>query len=154
LSEPPFGLGQFIWCRFPYMEKPLRPGPKEHIGYIADIRELGEDAHLAVMSIYTTTVPWEPRMRLPLGVIPVEPSAAAAMNQKGFVIDARRIAFMPVSLAFFPRLGKPNKGIVHTASPRFHRLVQNTLLQLARRPDLIVALGPDRPGQVRRKRDA
>ncbi|MGZ9190194.1 MAG: hypothetical protein ACXW39_09080, partial [Nitrospira sp.] len=102
------------------MEKPLRPGPKEHVGYIADIRQINGSAHLTVMSIYTTTTQWEPGTRLPLGVIPVEPAMAEKMNQKGFVMDVRKLAFIPVNPAFFPRLDEPKKGIVHTASQRFH----------------------------------
>ncbi|GIK96327.1 MAG: hypothetical protein BroJett029_05360 [Alphaproteobacteria bacterium] len=150
--EPPFTPRQFVWCQFPYIEEPLRPGPDEHIGYVADVRQIRGNSHLTVMSIYTTTAPWAPDTRLPPGVIPIEPSMAATMNQKGFVMDARRVAFIPVTAAFFPRLSEPNKGIVHTASQRFHVLVQNTLVQLAKRPQLVVKLGPDAPGAVRRGR--
>jgi hypothetical protein len=148
--EPPFKPRQFVWCQFPYMEQPLRPGPKEHVGYVADIRQINGSAHLTVMSIYTTTAQWEPGARLPLGVILVEPAMAQKMNQKGFVMDVRKVAFIPVNLAFFPRLGEPGKGIVHTASQHFHQLVQNTLMQLAKRPELVVKLGPDAPGTPRR----
>src|SRR3546814_933771 len=148
--ELPFKPRQFVWCQFPYREEPLRPGPKEHVGYVADVRQLDGNAHMTVMSLYTTTVPWEPDVRLPSGVIPVEPQLARQMNQKGFVLDARRIAFIPVTLAFFPRLDKPDRGIVHTASRRFHQVVQNALVTLAKRPDLVVKLGPDAPGRQRR----
>ncbi len=142
---PPFKPRQFVWCQFPYIEEPLRPGPKERICYVADIRQIHGNAHLIVMSIYTTTVVWDSSTRLPPGVIPVEPSAAAAMNQKGFVMDVRKVAFIPVTAAFFPRLSEPGRGVVHTASQRFHALVQNTLMQLAKRPELVVRLGPDAP---------
>jgi hypothetical protein len=141
----PFRPRQFVWCQFPYFESPLRPGPAEHIGYVADIRTLGGNHHLTVMSIYTTTTPWEPGVRLPPGVIPVDPAMAEKMHQKGFVMDARRIAFIPVTRAFFPRLDQPEMGVVHTASQRFHALVENTLVELANRPDLVVKLGPDVP---------
>jgi hypothetical protein len=67
------------------------------------------------------------------------------MKQKSFVMDARKIAFIPVNSAFFPRMATPDKGIIHTASQRFHEHVQNTLMQLAKRPDLVVTLGPDLP---------
>src|SRR5690554_3449080 len=149
--DAPFGPRQFVWCQFPYMEGPLRPGPEEHIGYIADIRGISGNAHFTVMSIYTTTTPWEPGVRLPLGVIPVQSAMAQKMNQKGFVTDARRVAFIPASRDFFPRLDTPERGIVHTASRGFHQLVENTLVQLARRPELVVKLGPDAPGLARRQ---
>jgi hypothetical protein len=128
------------------MDEPLRPGPKEHVGYVADIRSVGGNAHLTVMSIYTTTTPLEPGVKYPLGIIPVEPTMAQKMNQKGFVMDARKIAFIPVNSAFFPRLADPDKGIIYTAAERFHQLVQNTLMKLAKRPELVVKLGPDVPG--------
>lgn len=147
---PPYRPRQFVWCQFPYMEEPLRPGPKEHVGYVADIRQIAGNPHLTVMSLDPTSVPWAPGMRLPPGVIPVEPALAAKMNQKGFVMDARKIAFIPLSPAFFPRLTESGKGIVHTASERFHQLVQNTLVLLAKRPELVVKLGPDGPGATGR----
>lgn len=149
--ELPYKPRQFVWCQFPFMEEPIRPGPKEHVGYVADIRQLGGNAHLTVMSIYTTTTPWEPGVKLPLGLIPVEPAMAQKMNQAGFVMDVRRVAFIPVNRAFFPRLGEPEKGIIYTAAERFHHLVQNTLVKLAKRPELVVKLGPDAPGLRRPK---
>jgi hypothetical protein len=145
-ERPPYQTRQFVWCQFPYMEAPLRPGPKEHIGYIADVRRLGANAHLTVMSLYTTTRPWQPGIPLPAGIIPVETEMARRMRQKGFVLDARRVAFLPIDLSFFPRLAQPDKGVVFTASLRFHRLVEDTLKQVARRPEIIVKLGPDTPG--------
>jgi hypothetical protein len=145
--EPPYKPRQFVWCNFPFMEEPLRPGPEEHVAYVADIRRIDGNAHLTVMSIYTTTTPWEPDIKLPLGIIPVEPAMAQKMNQKTFVMDARKIAFIPVTRAFFPRLVKPDKGIINSATEHFHQLVQNTLMKLAKRPELVVKLGPDIPGQ-------
>jgi hypothetical protein len=149
LTAPPFEPRQFVWCRFPFFEDPLRPGPQEHIAYIVDLREIREHAHLTVMSLYTTTRPWQPGVKLPLGVLPVEPALARTMKQKAFVIDARKIAFLPLTPDFFPRLDRPDKGIVHTASERFHTLVRNILMELAKRPDLVVPLGPDAPHRRR-----
>jgi hypothetical protein len=141
----PFQVRQFVWCQFPYLEEPLRPGPKEHVAYVADIRQLNGKAHLTVMAIYTTTTPWRAGARLPLGVIPIESEIAMKMQQKSFVMDARKIAFIPVDQTFFPRLRATDKGIIHTASERFHSHVQNTLMQLAKRPELVIKLGPDLP---------
>jgi hypothetical protein len=131
------------------MEEPLRPGPKEHVGYVADIRRINGNPHLTVMSIYTTTTPWDQGITLPPGIIPVEPAMAQVMNQKSFVMDARKIAFIPVNPDFFPRLAEPDKGIIYTADIRFHHLVQNTLMMLAGRPELVSKLGPDSPGSRR-----
>jgi hypothetical protein len=142
-----FQVRQFVWCQFPYLEEPLRPGPREHVAYIADVRQIRGKAHLTVMAIYTTTTPWQEGVKLPLGVIPIASEIAQQMKQKSFVMDARKIAFIPVNSAFFPRMATPDKGIIHTASQRFHEHVQNTLMQLAKRPDLVVTLGPDLPSR-------
>jgi hypothetical protein len=74
---------------------------------------------------------------------------ARKMKQTGFVMDARKVAFIPINRAFFPRLGETDKGIIYTAAERFHQLVQNTLMKLAKRPELVVKLGPDAPGPRR-----
>jgi len=147
----PFQVRQFVWCRFPFIEEPLRPGPSEHVAYVADVRQLHGKPHLTVMAIYTTTTAWEPGARLPLGVLPIGSEIAQKMRQKSFVMDARKVAFVPATPRFFPRLDFSDKGIIHTASRSFHGLVQNTLLELARRPELVVKLGPDGPGIASRK---
>jgi len=77
---PPYRPRRFVWCQFPYNEEPLRPGPKEHVGYVADIRHISGNAHLTVMSLYTTSVPWEPSVRLPPGIIPVERKPPCAIT--------------------------------------------------------------------------
>lgn len=147
----PFQARQFVWCQFPYMEEPLRPGPKEHVAYVADIRQIHGKHHLTVMAIYTTTTPWQSGVPLPLGVIPVESEIAQKMQQKSFVMDARKVAFIPADLTFFPRLKSPDKGVIHMASQRFHSHVQNILVTLAKRPELVTKLGPDAPGVPARK---
>jgi hypothetical protein len=142
-----FQVRQFVWCQFPYLEEPLRPGPKEHVAYVADARQIRGKAHLTVMAIYTATAPWQAGAKLPLGIIPIASEIAQQKKQKSFVMDARKIAFIPVNQAFFPRIATPEKGIIHTASQRFHEHVQNTLTQLAKRPDLVVTPGPDLPSR-------
>jgi len=97
------------------------------------------------MSLYTTTVQWDSSMPLPLGVIPVTGAVAAKMNQKPFVIDARRIAFVPATADFFPRLHAPENAIVYDGTKAFRRHVENVLAELARRPDLVQLLGPHSP---------
>ncbi|MBL9035787.1 MAG: hypothetical protein JNN33_13545 [Rhodospirillaceae bacterium] len=147
--SPPFQPGQFVWCRFPFFEAPLSPGEKERIVYVADIRQHPARRVLTVMSLYTTTRTWDADAARPLGIIPVDAAAAARMNQKPFVIDARRIAFVPLDEAFFPRLRTPDAAIVSTAPPAFRRQVENALARLAGRADLVQQLGPDMPGRRR-----
>jgi hypothetical protein len=98
---------------------------------------------MTVMTIYTTTTPRQAGQNQPLGIIPVGSGLAGQMAQVAFSMDVRRIAFLPVDTQFFPRLAEPGHGIVHTASLSFHRLVQNTIAQVLKRPELIVKLGPD-----------
>jgi hypothetical protein len=147
LTKAPFVPGQFVWCKFPYSEAPLLPGDKERIVYIADVRQRADRRIFTVMSLYTTTVPWEPGSPLPLGVVPVTGVAAAKMNQKSLVIDARRIAFVPATDDFFPRLGSPERGIIYEATKGFRAHIENILAQLAGRADLIQVLGPEKPGR-------
>lgn len=147
MTEPPFSPGQFVWCRFPYSEAPLSPGDKERIVYVADIRQHSGRRIFTVMSLYTTTVQWDPAAPLPLGVIPVAGATAAKMNQKPFVIDARRIAFVPATKDFFPRLRSSQDAILYEATKGFRVHVENVLAQLAQRPDLVQLLGPDNPGR-------
>lgn len=147
MSRPPFAPGQFVWCKFPYFEAPLSPGDKERIVYVADIRQHAGRQVFTVMSLYTTTVQWERGKPLPLGIIRITGEAAAKMNQKPFVIDARRIAFVPATEDFFPRLQTRGAGLVHEAKKEFRIHIENVLAQLANRPDLVQLLGPDAPGR-------
>jgi len=101
------------------------------------------------MSLYTTTVQWDPALPLPLGVIRVAGAAAAKMNQKPFVIDARRIAFVPATEDFFPRIRSPENAVIHEATKGFRVQVENVLAQLAKRPDLVQLLGPEDPRRSR-----
>ena len=123
----------------------MSPGDKERIVYVADIRQHSGRRLFTVMSLYTTTVQWDPALPLPLGIIRVAGAAAAKMNQKPFVIDARRIAFVPATEDFFPRLWSPENAVVYEATKGFRTHVENVLAQLANRPDLVQLLGPEGP---------
>jgi hypothetical protein len=119
LTSAAFLPGRFVWCRFPFSEKPGEPGDKEHIGYIADIRR-NPAGRLVVMVLYTTSRQWEDFAPKPLGILSVDLERARAMGQeRPFVLDARRIAFLPVDPAFFPRLSRPDRGIIGVAPLAF-----------------------------------
>jgi len=142
LILPPYIPGQFVWCLFPFSEEPGEPGLKEHIGYIADIRRK-QASQMTMMMLYTTSRQWNPDVPQPLGILPVNQDQARTMGQdKPFVVDARRIAFLPVTPSFFPRLMKPGNGIAGVAPKSFQQNVQNVLAELVRRPDLIQITGP------------
>ena len=152
MTKPPFVPGQFVWCRFPYFEAPLSPGDKERIVYVADVRQKAGQQIFTVMSLYTTTTRWEPGVPLPKGIIPITGVAATKMNQKPFVIDARKIAFIPATDEFFPRLRTPGSAVVYSAPAAFRRHIESVLAELAQRPDLLELLGPHAPGPRRRGR--
>jgi hypothetical protein len=147
LTGPPFLPGQFVWCRFPYSEAPLPPGDKERVVYVADVRQHAGRQMFTVMPLCRTTVQWERGTPLPLGVIPVAIGAAAKMKQKPFVIDARRIAFVPANESYFPRLRAPDGAVIHEATKAFRAHIENVLARLANRPDLVQLLGPDIPSR-------
>jgi hypothetical protein len=134
--QTPYKPQQFVWCKFPYIEEPLSPGPKEHVGYVLDIRQLEDSAYITVVLLYTTTAPLTEGAQLPLGVIAVDAALAKRMKQRPFFLDARKIAAIPANTEFFPRLQKPGKGIIDTASSTFHNQVQNTVAEIVKRPDL------------------
>lgn len=142
MSKPPFAPGQFAWCRFPCFESPLSPGDKDRIVYVADVRQLAGRRIFTVMSLYTATTPWDANVPVPMGIIAITGTAAARMNQKPFVIDARNIAFIPANDEFFPRLHTPQGGVVYEATKSFRRHVESILVELAERPELLQLLGP------------
>lgn len=153
MTEPPYLPGHFVWCNFPFSESPTSPGPRRHIGYILDIVGRRDRLYVAA-ALYTTTSSWPSGAPLPLGVIPVRDPKAAQMGQKPFVIDARRIALMPINSTFFPDLHRPEKGIQGTATETLKRQIEATMVRLVKRPELLQILGPERAAkpQSRKRR--
>ncbi len=130
---------------FPYFEEPLKPGPVPHIGYVMDVAQQPGKAYLTVASLYTTTRPWTPGTPIPKGVIPIAKEVARRMNQKGFVLDCRRIAFIPLDLEFFPAIQRQDKGIVHQMEPGFQKSIEKRVAAWMNERGLVVFLGPDAP---------
>ena len=62
-------------------------------------------------------------------------------QRRPFVIDSRKIAFMPLTEAFFPHLGREAGDKVGEADDLARRLV-NDLEILSRSPGVVVHLGP------------
>lgn len=143
----PFQAGQFVWSRFPFHERPNDPGPIDHVAYIARVVTIHGRPHATAVSIYTTTRQVRAGEAVPIGLIPVPEDLARRMNQKPFVINARRIGFLPITPAFFPRLTIPGHGIVHTLAEtaRLRATISAELKRVFQRPELIEHLGPDRP---------
>lgn len=137
---PPYRPGHFVWCRFPQHERPEIPGPKLRIGYLATVRQI--DEVLAVAVLYTTTGPFAEPM--PLGVVPIAGRVAETLRQRPFWIDARCIAYLPVTVDFFPRLGRADHGIQGLAPIGLQRKIVAAATQIFRRPELLDLRGPGR----------
>jgi len=70
---------------------------------------------------------------VPLGVIHFDAVAAAALNQRPFHIDLRCLARVPMSAAWFPRLGQDRQGVVAWADRALQMRINEVLSELARR---------------------
>lgn len=138
---PLLPVGAFVWCRFPLSENPRNPGPDDHLHlvYIADA------AKNNVLTIYTTSVSWDPKVPTPIGVMIVKEEQARALGQKPFVLDARRIALLPLTTDWFPGLLKPDRGILKIADKTFQKEVAIIARAAAARVNNIEFLGPQAP---------
>jgi hypothetical protein len=91
---------------------------------------------------YTTSQAWMQAARPP-GLFVFDQQTAASFGQaRAFVLDLRRLAFLPITPSWFPWLDEPG-GIQGRASPHWQQqLKQAAEALLARRPELIERLGP------------
>ena len=87
---------------------------------------------------------------MPSGVFRFDTQEAQTFGQnRAFTLDLRRLALLPITAAWFPRLDQPGQGVLGRAPPlwerRFQHFVDDTL---TRRPELIERLGPLWPRRV------
>jgi hypothetical protein len=136
--------GDFVWCAFPERENPCRPGPL-HLGYTLMVSGGTDVTGLpSALMAYTTSRPWPPDVACPLGVFVFDRATAAGFGQsRGFVMDLRRLAFVPLALAWFPRLHQPNHGIQGRAAKPEQRRFRATVADLmTRHGEIVERLGP------------
>jgi hypothetical protein len=146
-ASSPLRPGQFIWCNFPYDENPIQPGPEEHLAYVINVKKSTDGTFLAVC-LYTTSQPWRQSERTPIGIVPIEGDNAKELGQKPFVIDVRRMAYLPINKQFFGRFDTPGKGILQKRALKpLQDKILNVAAQLIKRPEYIIQLGPYRPKQ-------
>jgi hypothetical protein len=145
LTLPPFQEGDFAWCAFPERESPTQPGPL-HLGYVLAVA--GATGAPSALVGYTTSQPWPPGVTSPHGVFLFSREAAASFGQaRAFVMDLRRIAFVPATLAWFPRLNQPDHGIQGQAPKGQQRRFRQTATDLlTRHSEITERLGPLWPG--------
>jgi len=135
-----------VWCAFPERENPARPGPGEHIGYVLAVSGVPPVTITALVA-FTTSQPWTSPSR-PLGLFVFDRQAAVALGQgRAFVMDLRRLAAVPVTSEWFPRLDQVGGGAQGHIPKRQQRLYLQVVEDLlTRRPELIERLGPNWPG--------
>jgi hypothetical protein len=144
-EESPYRTGQFVRCNFPYKEKPIEPGPSEHIAYIFGSAITAKKQRV-IICIYTTSQPWKKSETLPLGVLRIPNELAEKLGQKPFTLDARRIGFLPPNEQFFKHINTPTRGILReVASNRLQKIIENQVAIVGKRPEYRVFLGPLRP---------
>jgi hypothetical protein len=140
LTAPPFQTGDFVWCAFPERERPANPNPAQHLAYILALRG---GVALSVIAAYTTSQV-SAHATLRLGVRAFDRTAAASLGQhRPFLIDLRRLAYLPVTAAWFPRLDEPARGVQGHAPKALQReLMQTVETLLNRHQELVEQLGP------------
>lgn len=145
MISPPFREGDFVWCAFPEHEAPARPGPL-HLGYTLAASGAAPPTSPvpSALMAYTTSRPWPPDVPLPLGVLTFDRDVATRYGQsRAFVMDLRRIAFVPVTPAWFPRIEQPGHGIQGRALKAEQRHFRQLAHELATRHGALVErLGP------------
>jgi hypothetical protein len=96
---------------------------------------------------YTTSQRWL-GSTLPQGVFVFDQRAAAGLGQaRAFVMDLRRLAAIPLTREWFPRLDLPGKGIQgHMPKKRQVEYARAAEDLLTRHSQIVERLGPDWPG--------
>lgn len=132
----PLVEGAFVRTLFPTHERPREPGLL-HICYC-----LGVAGPLTIVA-YTSTQPWPDGVPTPTGVRVFNAAAAAALNQRAFVLYLNRLAKLPITQRWFPDLATPTQGIVAIAGQRLRDEILDISTTLARRRrETLRLLGP------------
>ncbi len=117
----------------------MRPGPL-HVSYTLGVAAVS--GGYGVMAAYTTS---QPRAgALPHGVIAFDSAEAASLGQtRAFVLDLRRLAYLPLTTAWFPRAGQDGAGVLGRAPKALRDPVNAMATELVkRRPDTLRRSGP------------
>jgi hypothetical protein len=138
VTVPALQQGDFVWYAFPEREAPLRPGPL-HVAYTLAVAAVA-GGH-GVMAAYTIQ-PWAGA--LPQGVIAFDSAEAAGLGQaRAFVLDLRRLAYLPLTAAWFPRVAEEGAGVLGRAPKALRARVNAMTTELAkRRPETLSRSGP------------
>ncbi len=139
MTVPALQQGDFVWCAFPEREAPLRPGPL-HVAYTLAVA--GVAGSYGVIAAYTTSQPWAGV--LPQGIVSFDSEEAAGLGQaRAFVLDLRRLAYLPLTATWFPRVGETGAGVLGRAPKTLRDSVNAMTTELAkRRPETLNRSGP------------
>lgn len=136
--------GSFVWTMFPFgpPDRPDLPGPIRHLAYV-----LATDSTKQVpvlLLAYTSSGPWRgAAARPPRGVIEFAVEEARRLGQKPFHLDLRCLAQVPLTPAWFPDLGRPDRGIVGMAGARLRSRLDTLLHDLVTRDRALIEIrGP------------
>lgn len=137
---------------FPTRENPARPGLR-HVAYVVEVFAKPGQAGTAfeALAAYTTSQPW-PHAAKPFGLFAFDQQQAAGLGQdRAFVLDLRRVAYVPVTPAWFPDLARPGGGIQGRAPATLRRQLRDAARELlTRHVATVERLGPLWPDSSRR----
>jgi len=139
VTAPALQQGDFTWCAFPEREAPLRPGPL-HVAHTLAVAAVA--GGYGAMVAYTTGQPWAGA--LPPGVLAFDNEQAAGLGQaRAFVLDLRRLAYLPLTATWFPRVGEAGTGVLGRAPRALRDRANAVTAELARRrPETLSRGGP------------
>jgi hypothetical protein len=139
VTVPALQQGDFVWCAFPEREAALRPGPL-HVAYTLAVGAVA--GGYGAMAAYTTSQPWGGA--LPPGVIAFVSEEAASLGQaRAFVLDLRRLAYLPLTPTWFPRVGETGAGVLGRGPKALRDRVNAIVTELVkRRPETLSRSGP------------
>jgi hypothetical protein len=157
MTPTPFHVGDFVWCAFPESEHPARPSHHLHVVYIlvitrpisaATVSEFSASPGPTCLVAYTTSQPLRHAAGRP-GVIPFSAEQAAGLGQqRAFWLHLWRVAHLPMTPTWFPRLPDPGNGVVGSVSVPMRRELDAKAKDVFRRHRLETEqLGPLRPRQ-------
>jgi len=140
MSFSSFHAGDFVWCAFPEREHPARPSRHLHVCYVLAVAP--DQAIVA----YTTSQPMPHAAGRP-GVIHFSAERAAALGQlRPFWLHLWRVARLPVTSGWFPRLSDPASMVIGSVTPAMRRELETKTKEVFTRHDRETEqLGPLRP---------
>jgi hypothetical protein len=121
-----------------------RPSGPLHLAYALIVYDRTATSPGSVVAAYTTSRPWPDGIAQPRGLFQFNSQEAAALGQaRAFVLDARRLAYVPINTQWFPHLDRPDRGVHGRAPKHLRQKISYAAEELiTRHTELIERLGP------------